>query len=114
MDDETCNGLLATNKYWYEVSAVSTQTIVHNTTFNITLVQTGEANTGRPFLNATIIDILKEEYFDSKKSLYKLYPQEFKPTLVAKNGGKGLEMPPRLVALVATFVRSTAVLCIQC
>jgi len=78
---------------------------------NIASVQTGDANLGRPFLNEAIIGILKEEYFDGRKSLYKLYPQEFKQTLTAEDGGKGLEIPPKLVALVSTFVRFTVYPC---
>ena len=59
-------------------------------------------------MNKVIVNILKEEYFDSRKSLYALHPQEFKPSLTTENGGKGLEIPPRLVALVATFIRFIA------
>lgn len=66
----------------------------------------GEANLGRPFLNEAIIDVLKEWYFQGRKSLHRLFPAEFPQSLAADNGGKGPEMPPRLVALVATFVWS--------
>ena len=69
--------------------------------------QTGEANLERPFLNEAIIDVLKERYFWGKKSLYRLFPLEFTQSLIAEDGGRGLEIPPRLVALVATFVQST-------
>jgi hypothetical protein len=65
----------------------------------------GEANLGRPFLNKAIIDILKERYFEGRKPLHRLFPKEFPQIIATEDGGKGLEMPPRLVALVATFVR---------
>jgi hypothetical protein len=55
-------------------------------------------------LNEAIVDILKERYFEGKKSLYRLFPQEFTQSLTIEDGGKGLEIPPKLVALVATFV----------
>jgi len=110
MSDETRNTLLTTNKYWYGISAVRTKATLQqrSTLFNATSVQTGGADLGRPFLNEAIIDTLKEEYFDGRKSLYKLYPQEFKQSLATEDGGRGLEIPPRLVALVATFVWFTA------
>ncbi|KAF9785139.1 hypothetical protein BJ322DRAFT_1108599 [Thelephora terrestris] len=72
--------------YWYEISP------------------TGEANLGRPFLNQVIIDVLKERYFEGRTSLYRLFPQEFSQSLTTEDGGKGPEIPPRLVALVATFI----------
>jgi hypothetical protein len=55
-------------------------------------------------LNEAIIDILKERYFEGKKSLYRLFPQEFTPSVPIEDGGKGPEISPKLVALVATFV----------
>jgi hypothetical protein len=55
-----------------------------------------------------IVGILKEQYFDGRRSLFRVFPQEFKQTLATEDGGKGLEMPPKLVALVATFVRFIA------
>ena len=104
MNGETRTTLLSTNTYWYEVSPVGTKTGVGPTLFDVRLVQTGEADLGRPFLNKAIIDILKEQYFDGRKSLYRLFPQEFKQGLATEDGGKGFEIPPRLIALVATFV----------
>ena len=80
---------------------------MHHISLNVPSVQTGEADLKRPFLNKAIIDILKEEYFDGRKSLYNLFPQEFKQSLTTEDGGKGSEIPPRLVALVATFVQLT-------
>ena len=108
MTAETRATLLMTNQYWYEVSVVRTKNVLPHRSFNNISMQTGEADLGRPFLNGAIIDILKEVYFDGRKSLYKLFPQEFKQSLTVEDGGKGLEMPPRLVALVATFVRFIA------
>ena len=68
------------------------------------MYKSGEANPERPFLNDAIIGIFKDRYFRGKKLLYRLFPLE---SLVAENGGRGPEIPPRLVALVATFVWST-------
>lgn len=106
MDEVTRKNLLTTNSYWYETSVVCFQTTPQHTRCNWVAppVQTGEADTSQPFLNKAIINILKEEYFDGRKSLYKLYPQEFKQSLATEDGGRGLEIPPRLVALVTTFV----------
>lgn len=67
-------------------------------------IQTGGVDLEWPFLNKAIIEILKEQYFDGRKSLYHLFPQEFKQGLATEDGGKGFKIPPRLVALAATFV----------
>ena len=90
MDEATHQELLTTNRYWYRISTVCTQIVLKHSRHGskLLLIQAGEVDTGQPFLNGAIIDILKEEYFDGWKSLYKLYLQEFQQHLPTKDGGK--------------------------
>ena len=68
------------------------------------LCWTGETNLRHVFLNEAIIDIIKECYFQGRKSLYQLFLEEFTQSLAMEDGGKGQEVPARLVVLVTTFV----------
>ena len=71
---------------------------------NVVSIQIGGVDLEQLFLNKAIIGILKEQYFNSRKSLYYLCPQEFKQSIMTEDGGKGFEIPPQLVTLVTTFV----------
>ena len=70
------------------------------------LQKTGEPDLTRPFMNLAIIGVLKHRFFAGQKALHRLFPAEFKQNLSTADGGRGPEIPPVLLALATTFVRS--------
>jgi hypothetical protein len=55
-------------------------------------------------MNLAIIGFLKKRFFAGRKPLHRVFPAEFKQNLPTAEGGKGPEVPPVMLALVATFV----------